>query len=853
MNVTNRSCPSATRLHGLVLLALLSVGPSSVARGITGTLLGVVRDRVTKQSLPAVNVLVLGLDRGVVTGMDGSYQIGNLRAGLYDVRFSMIGFKTVVITKVAILADLRTSLDVDMDQAAVEVEGVEIVAERPLIQRDLAATAYVIGDQKIDRLPVASFQEVVSMQPGVTREGNVRGGRTTELVYLIDGVPAQDVVSGGLAASLPKNAITGMTVWTGGFDAEYGNALSGVVNVVTKSGSNQHQFGGRVERDRFLPERMSRQTDRATEVELSASGPIELDRMYYFTANTFGVSDTRWWQDMQHFFSSPIRKDLNGFTKLEYVPVSTLRFALQAIYSVQEWRDYEFTWRYNLSGLPSRERRSLRAALQVSHTLSERTYYTATASLFRMHAITGESDDVGQPVPYEYDVYLRYILSGRRYWWAENLQYTYSLRGDLTSQLANGHLLKLGGELMQYDINTDVIKFEPQLTYFGKPVPNAPLLNYSNAYRYLPRSGALFLQDKWELKEEGAILSFGIRWEFLDPRANRPLVEYIPVSANQYEERVTGSARATLKHQFSPRFSFAGPFGPGNFLFINYGQYFQFPLFEYLYSGIDPVQLRLGTRNVLAGNPDLNPERVSAWEIGAKRTLRDDLVLSVTYFQKQYKNQLDSKTLIPFDSKAAGDFGFASYVNNAEASASGFEVLLSRERRDGVFGTFSYSYMSAEGLSEYADQTINRAQWGFEIVARPYPLSWDQRHTLKGDLTTVLPWQIEANIVGLFHSARPYTYYPTRDGYTPVDTSKGFVPNNSRMENVLLLDAKFIRSFALRSDGGVRLTAFADFRNVTNRRNVKWMDSNGRVGGELGDPSAYDMPRRIRLGIRVDF
>jgi outer membrane receptor for ferrienterochelin and colicin len=842
------------------VLYLLFVSLSGVvshnlfALGITGILEGQVTDQRTREPLVGVNIVIVGLNHGGSTDSDGRYQIKNIRAGVYDVRFSIVGYKTVVMRHVTILPDLRTRVDVQMEATAIEVEVIEVRAERPLIQRDLAATAYSIGEIKIEKLPISAFQEVLSLQPGTTVEGNVRGGKTHEVVFLIDGLPVQDVVGGGLGTNLPRSSISGLTIHTGGFEAEYGNALSGVVNVITKTGGNRHQFGVRFERDHWLPEEINKQIDRVTEFEITAGGPVVAEKLSYFAANTASVSDTRWWQDFQRFFSSPVSRELTGFGKLEYQTSPAMRFALQGIYSLRSWHDYEFSWRFNLGGLPPRSRDSYRLALVLSHTLSDNSYYTISLSRYVQRLRIGEgSKDELSLQPYEHDFYLQYIINGARNWWADTKQTIYTLKADFTTQINKTHLFKFGMEFLQYDIFSDLVKYEPQTTYFGKPIVDAPLLNYSNSYRYKPRSGSIFVQDKIELMKDGSNMSIGVRWDFLDPRAERPIVEYIPTSSSEYEQQLNGMTRASVKHQFSPRLSFAGPISPTSFFFVNFGHYFQYPLFEYLYSGINPAQLRSGAKNVLAGNPDLEPERTVAWEIGFKYGLSETLVASVTYFKKNTKNQIDAKTLIPFDSKFAGDYGFASYVNNAEAYASGIEVLLSRERNERFSGSISYSYMTTEGVSEYVDQRINYAQWGFPLAVKPFPLSWDQRHTIKADADVSLPWDIKANFIILYNSPRPYTFFPTRDGFQPADTSRMLVPNNARMQHVLFFNAKLSRQVALDAEKRYLLTVYADVRNLMNRKNVRWYDSSGRIGGELGDPSAYYDPRRTRIGVRLEF
>ncbi len=834
----------------LIFVLLVPSGHAAAHWGFTGILEGRILDKGTGEPLPGVNVVLVGTLLGAVTDMEGNYYIQNIRAGEYEVRFTILGYNPVHMKKVTILPDLRTRVDLELEEAPLEVDAIEIIAEKPLIQKDQPSTSFSIGELKIEKLPISKFQDVLGLQPGTTFEGNVRGGKTTEVVYYVDGLPVQDVIGGGLGTSLPRSSISGVTVYTGGFEAEYGNALSGVVNVVTKTGGDKHNVSVRVERDNWIPETWNKQHDRHNELEVTASGPIRKGLLSYLSATTLTASDTRWWQDLGREFASPISADLSGFTKLELVPSAELRIGVQGIYALRRWRDYEYSWRFNLAGLPARRRDSYRGALTVTHTLSPTTFYTASLSRYSLTSSIGSGPKESLTLePYEYDFYLRYVVNGDRNWWARSTQKLNTVKVDLTTSIDRMHLVKFGVELNQYEIFSDLVKFEPQRTYFGKPLVTDPLLNYSNTYEYSPRSGSLYLQDKIEFERDGSNLSVGLRWDFMDPRAQRPLVEFIPVQNNEFEQQVVGLAPASFKHQFSPRISFGAPFGPNGYFYTNLGHYFQFPLFDHLYSGTSPSQLFAGSRNVLTGNPDLEPERTIAWEIGVKYALDQKHLASFTYFKKTSRNQIDSKTLVPFDSKAAGDFGFAQYVNSAEARSTGFEIVVSRERDDLVAGSLSYTFMTAEGISEYVDQSINYAQWGFPLVAAPYPLSWDQRHTLKVDADILLPGRVRSNLIVLYNSPRPYTYYPTRDGFTPSNPNADFLPNNRRMEHVVFVNLKLSRMFDV---DGTTITLYADARNIINRANVRWIDSNGQVGGELGDPGAYYDPRRLRIGIRID-
>ena len=489
-----------------------------------------------------------------------------------------------------------------------------------------------------------------------------------------------------------------------------------------------------------------------------------------------------------------------------------------------------------------------------THTLSLHSFYTVTAGYSTQRSHIGpETKDQLTLMRYQYDVYLRYIISGSKNWWADTKQDIFTLKGDYTLQAFSVHTFKAGAELNQYTIYGDIIKYEPQTTYFGKPILNAPLLNYSNFYQYHPRMGSIFIQDKMEFTEDGGMKNFGLRWDFLDPAAQRPIVEYIPTILDEYKQQVTGKVNATVKQQISPRFSCTMPIGPDGYLFANYGRYVQFPLFDYLYSGITPIQLEYGAKNVLAGNPDLEPERLSAWEFGVKHVLKNNWAISGTYFKKKITNQIDAKTLVPFESKFSGNYGFAAYVNLDEAYAEGIDIVLTHESSDWLNGFISYTYMSTEGLSEQADQNINIAQWGFAVPAYPYPLSWDQRHTVKMNLDAKLPFGIHTDLYAEYHSPRPYTFYPTNDGFVPQDPSKMFLPNNRRMLEVYTIDLKIQKSMQIQKQFPVELRLYADIRNLLNTKNVLWIDSNGRIGGELEDPGAYSTPRRVRVGIQLQF
>lgn len=832
------------------VLLLILVLPALGLAGTNGILEGIVTDRNTGERLPGVNVTVVELQYGNVTDSDGRYQLQNVRVGSFDVRFSLVGYQSVTIRNVLIHPDLRSRLNVDLVSSDIHLDEIVVIQEKPLIQKDVTGTTFIVSGNELEALPIDVVSDIIRLKPGVTIEGNVRGGRSTEVLYLVDGLPIQDVISGGISATLPTSSVFGTSIYTGGFEPEYGNALSGVVNIITRTGTNKHRVLVRGDKDNLFG---GKQNSKSQELELSATGPLLENRLYYTGAINGFFTDTRWWQDFRHFVESPVERTFSGLAKLDYSFSPTFRLGGQALVSRREWHDYEFNWRFNLNGLPAQQRTSYRIAVILSQSLSDDFFYTASLSRYSLNSRigTGGRGDVPINDSYQYDFFLQYVIDGQRAWWSRTTQESYTARLDGTWKSGENHLVKFGAELNLYDLTSDLIKYEPRKTYFGKPLIDQPQLNFSSSYNYRPRSGAIYVQDKIDIPKDGILLSAGLRYDFMDPTAKRPNIEAIPVADTSFRFEVKEFVDASVKHQVSPRVGAAMQLTEHGYLFINLGWYFQFPLFDYLYTGLDRAAIARGL-SAFTGNPDLEPERTRSYEVSLKYHLGENIVGAITYFRKETKNLVDTKTFIPGDSKLAGNFGFSEFVNTPFAEIRGLEVVLTRERGEWLTGEVSYSYMVAEGTSGTAQDGFYVAQFGLPPARRLFPLSWDQRHTLKTTTVLRIPGDFNITIVGEWHSGRPYTAYPTSTGFEQV-VGGLFSQNNERMPRYLNLDIKAAKGFRFGWWDNATFTAYLDVRNLANQQNVRWVDSNGRIGGELGDPSGYYTGRRTTLGVKLEF
>ncbi|HJL85032.1 MAG TPA: TonB-dependent receptor, partial [Candidatus Marinimicrobia bacterium] len=231
----------------LILLQLFL--SSLLLAGVGGKLAGTIVSS-GGDPLPGVNILIDGTELGAASGESGEYFILNIPPGRQTVRYMMIGRKTHVQQKVVIVADFTTTVDVVLEQISLNAEEeVMVTAERPLIQRDATSTVKVVDAETIVDMPVVDFKDVLVTQAGFTTDASggihVRGGRTKEILYMIDGIVVKDPLLGDFSGSVNQNAIQQMTVISGTFNAEYGQAMSSVVNIVTKEGGGK--FHGKFE------------------------------------------------------------------------------------------------------------------------------------------------------------------------------------------------------------------------------------------------------------------------------------------------------------------------------------------------------------------------------------------------------------------------------------------------------------------------------------------------------------------------------------------------------------------------------------------------------------------------------
>ena len=230
------------KIKYLIIFIILISFQTLLFSGTTGKITGNVIDQSNGEPLIGCNVWIEGTDLGAATDLEGNFYILNIPPGNYTLRASMIGYSTVRMTNIEVSVDLTTTADFSLPTEAIVGEEVIVVAERALITKDLTASTSIVNSSMLEALPITEIADALELQAGFV-DGHLRGGRAGEVAYWIDGVPVTDVYDGNTVVDVNKNAVEEMQVISGAFNAEYGQAMSGIVNIVTKDGSNDFRGG----------------------------------------------------------------------------------------------------------------------------------------------------------------------------------------------------------------------------------------------------------------------------------------------------------------------------------------------------------------------------------------------------------------------------------------------------------------------------------------------------------------------------------------------------------------------------------------------------------------------------------
>ncbi|MDI6802805.1 MAG: TonB-dependent receptor [Bacteroidota bacterium] len=875
-----------TNLYFLLVIPfmLLIFFSGNLNGGTTGKLSGRVISQAN-EALPSANIQIVGTSLGASSDIEGYYNVNNIPPGKYRIQFSLVGYQTLIVQDVLITTDQTTKLDAALEETVLEQKTVLVTAQKPIVDINLTSSMVSLSGDDIQALPVQEIRDIVNLQAGVV-DGHFRGGRQGEVQYQVNGVTVNNSFDNTSILRLDRSLLQEVQVISGTFDAEYGQAMSGVVNAVLKSGTEDFKWNAELYTGDFLyPGSTKRLIDyklrplSLQNYQIAISGPTPIPKTYFLFNTRRSISNDYFYgtrrfiptdsSDFEKKIFAPTgdqskvplgySNEWSGLAKITNKPVAHFNISYQAILNFIEAKRTNFAWRLNPDGTPTQKTFSLVHGIDVTHTLSNSTFYNIGVRQNYLKYTDYVYEDVFDPryidagPPQSDGTYeLGAVIQGVDLSRFKQQTNTYVIKASVTSQVTRDHQLKAGVELQYSNVEFGSPGYILQTTEGGvmvlRPKFSQPP-EYPGILLYRPLSISAYAQDQIEWQD--LTLRFGARSEYFDSRAT------IPSDLQNPANNIAGAPqsypiKATKKITVAPRLGVSYPITTRSALFFAYGHFYQLPGLGQIFTNSDYTILKElqagGVSYGVLGNPDIKPERTIQYEFGYKNELTDFLGMDISVFYKDIRDLLGVEFISTYTAAE-----YARLTNVDFGNVIGFTFSLD-QRRIGLLSTsLDYTWQMAQGNSSDPRETATRAAAGEDPRPRQVPLNWDQRNTL--NLTVMLqdPKNFSFSAVSRLGSGQPYT--PA----IGAGFGQGLEANSGRKPNHLVVDLRGEKFFTF---SGFPISVF--FR-VFNLFDTKF--ANGFVFSDTGNPdyslnpigdramlanpTRFYPPRRIEIGLTI--
>jgi outer membrane receptor protein involved in Fe transport len=888
-----------------ILISCVLIGGVPLHAGTTGKISGRVTDAETGEGLPGANVVVEGTTLGAATDVNGNYTILNVPPGVYAVAFSFVGYQGVRVKETRVSVDFTTSLNAKMKATAVEVGAVEVIGERqPLVRQDLTNTTVAVNSETIESLPVDAVQDVVRLQSGVTVDNSgeihIRGGRANEVAYLVNGISLSNPFSNAQAVGIATNAVQEFTVSSGTFSAEYGDALSGVINFVTKDGGPK--YAGNLKF--WTGDNVSSHDDifdhiddidplNTARTEGTFSGPVPFtnDKLTFFTSGVYVdnkgflygkrlyLPTDGLFIDGSRFIFDPSGADVrlppnfayllvgdgrpsgdgaivplnasrstNFTAKLSYKPAAKIKLTYDVLFDRFRFTpsDRRREFKFNPDGLSKTKEINQSHSLGLTQTIGNRFFYTFKAAYGETNSLTKPYS--GDFAPLEISAQIPptvFSAGGIDLNYDRLSSHTFNLKLDAVGQIRHNHETKFGADLRVHRLEREsyaLLYTVDMLINRQSPIVPYRFLDSSNVdysfYVHRPAQASAYLLDKMELARS-LIVNAGLRLEYLNTDAN-----YNPDIIANFRNPDKNLQAAKPKTRLSPRISLSYPITDRGIIRFSYGHFYQMPTLRRSYQNAEFEDYSAdlsSNRTPTYGNPNLKPERSIQYEMGLQQQLGEDFKIDLTIYYKDVTDLLQVRQVL-------ADFGVPAFnilTNVSYANVRGFSVALLKRR--GANSPFSasldYTFQVAEGpFSDPADNFFDNAS-GKETEQNFVFLDFDRTHILNGTFTLSKPNNWNVSALASFWTGTPYT--PSLPAQF---TAVAFQENSARRPVFLNVDLRAEKFFKY---GGFGFSVFTQIENVFDIKNERLVFLNtGRSLYSLDEVTQSGVFDNLRERIR---
>ena len=832
-----------------VLLALVC-GAQVAMSQTNGSIVGHVRQRDGNVPIAGAQV---GLDGRwlAVTDSAGYYRIREVRSAWHLVTVRAIGFETVRRDSVLVRAGQITLVNFTVDVYTIERPVVVEAYADSILDPALVATVQRIGGEELRRFPVTTLEEAVALSAGAVGE-SYRGGRLGQQAFVLDGLGVKnqlDASTGPLGIRIPPDVLTEAALATNGFSARYGQAISGLINVVTKDGGDHWSGRAAYESDRLLWGGADLGLDRAV---VSVDGPVRkaglvavLDAEGRLDADPVNAPVPSDPGDPRH--NDPALLPHNSGERYDAavklrVPLGgsgayTLR--LFALRSADQRLLYDPVYKYDTQWAPARRVTGNLFSAHLQRATNEFTadiragYFTrefvrgtlTEQPSYRFGAITGKSFRfVGEDLARAQDTIAARSpiagfnppdLSDRSPWGVP----AFFVGSGSNGELAWNSYRELRG---QADFSVGGPKTD---LYFGGEVSAQRVRTFQRVFGYLsvgdsvpptaassfsPLSAAAYVEG--QAHGDDFVVTLGLRYDQFDPGAGVP-------------GAVVGARRS-----INPRAAFSTVL-KGATLVASWGKFSQAPDFQYLVDAAFDDTLRTG--RFRRGNPNIGFEDATQYEFSLRTRPSANTTVRVNIFNKLLDGLVGSVPLgVDADSTVFGNFDFGN--------VKGAEVILERVFVGGWGARVAYTLQRAQATATDAFQLVSRIRIGptgdtINPARVEFPLDYDRRHSLTVIGQGRIPdgWGprlagsqllagLEAATIVRASSGLPFTMTNATG-----DTLIG-LPNSHNLPPTFTVDMLLRRPLRIAGRQG---TLYLDVRNLLNRRNID------AVRRETGQPN----------------
>lgn len=750
----------------LALIAFLAVPLASAQADQRGTLSGRVTDQ-DGRAIPFASVGIPAAKTGGLTDSEGNFRVAGITPGSYQVKVNYIGYEQV-LEDVVVEEGKTTQKNFKLKQIIVKREKeVVVTADRPLVEVRSSATVRSVTSEDIKRLAVTNLEQVLEQQTGTAKtndEIHVRGGRSDEVSYIVDGAKTRDLVSGkGTAGKISSGSVAEVGVITGGFDAEFGQALSGVVQVRLKEGSAR--FHGSVE---YRTDRVGSLVDSASSfntdgASFQVDGPEPLTRLlgwngeskltFLASLNTefsdtylynihSGGNDFKLSPGYQdsflgsllrygHFFSPRQDNGWQGLYKLAYKAATSDKFSVTYNKSLQidqgfgrhlvsdiadDRNTYPYRWtrRLDHAAIDTEDNTTLSGTWThvFGTSLVQQIQLARNVSVLHV-GVQGKN---GEETPWR-----EYVAPNDDIWkvlgagTADTLK-AYDLFYDTgddsifqdrySRETSLSYSLNKASRHHDLKAGTELNVQTAQFIDIENPWDQDPdtLGSKHDIFTVHPATGDFYVRDR--IDYEGFVADVGLRWDLYFPgrEAEAAVLDTSNLNITKtvregFQNETFSLLGRRVKAHLSPRISVSHPITERDNFYFNYGEFTQWPAYYYIYSKIGSISSENFPQ---IGNVNLDPTVSIQFELGGRHQISDFVAANIAFYQKDtygYPTLASSQRI-----QGASNAPFSIYLNSDFSRSRGIELELEKRRSKYFASKVTYEFSTIRSKSSSPNQ-----------------------------------------------------------------------------------------------------------------------------------------------------